>query len=103
MFDLPECEVCPRQGNKLACQLYSCQSRRLHDYQVIKNWYKTWLDKKYCMACEYHKTIEDRDEGCILCTLRGNLIPLKQTCSKFKPRPWDPKWMMQKEKKDEET
>ena len=96
-YNLPECEVCPRQGNKLACLLYSCQAREIHDYQVIKGWYTEWVRTKNCFSCKHHKVVEYRDNGCTICKLTGELTPLAMTCDRYEERPWDPEQFMREE------
>lgn len=94
---LPECEVCPVQGNALACALRECQARELHNYQTMKKWHESWIEKKCCMACAYCKCISnDRDAVCV-CKKRKSkytesgydLLPWDTTCDKFKAVPWE--------------
>lgn len=94
---LPECEVCPSQGNALQCALRECQARELHNYKIMKQWHERWIEKKCCMACAYSKCISDDRDACYVCKKRKakdtgsgyDLLPLDMTCEKFKAVPWE--------------
>lgn len=94
---LPECEVCPVQGNALACALRECQARELHNYKIMKGWHEKWIEKECCLACAHSKLISDERDGCYVCKKRKSkytdsgyaLVPLDMTCDKFKAVPWE--------------
>lgn len=93
---LPECEVCPKSGNKLACMLSDCQARELHDYKILKNWYEKWIKDRCCFACANCIDISDNRDTCHVCKLipsdlegRYGLVPIKLTCDRFKAIPWE--------------
>ena len=99
---LPECEVCPVQGNALACALRECQARELHNYKIMKGWHEKWIENKCCMACENSKCISDDRNAAYVCKKRKikrtefyknhsgyDLLPLDMTCDKFKAVPWE--------------
>lgn len=94
---LPECEVCPVQGNALSCALRECQARELHNYKIMKQWHERWIVKKCCLACAHHKCISDDRDAAYVCKKRKSkytdcgydLLPFNMTCDKFKAIPWE--------------
>lgn len=94
---LPECEVCPVQGNALACALRECQARELNNYKIMKQWHERWIAKKCCLACAYCECISDDHDAAHVCKKRKSkyteskydLLPMDMTCKKFKAVPWE--------------
>lgn len=96
MKKLPECEVCPKSGNTLACMLSDCQAREMHNYKILKNWHKKWIEDHCCFACTHCINISSDRDICNVCDLiagdsecKHGLIPLKQTCEHFEAKPWE--------------
>lgn len=93
---LPECEVCPKSGNTLSCMLSDCQARDIYDYKTIKNWHEKSIKDRSCFACAHCIDISDDRNTCHLCDLLAGdsedghgLIPIRQTCERFKAIPWE--------------
>lgn len=95
-FELPECEVCPKSRNRLACMLSDCQAREMHNYKMLKNWHEKWIEEHCCFACTHCIDISSNRDTCHVCDLisgdsecKHGLIPLKQTCEHFEAKPWE--------------